>query len=377
MKWGLRISWIFGIATLIPSLAFSWDQHHYLMPLILSDPSPELKKILERSDHIPCPSEDQALLQSLIQDLKLNPTATFPSISNKKCGPGSVMTPYEVLAGGVIDEPDHGMDQDLPTTPGNPYDPNEDRKWMGGTQGSTSQGFRHMFFGGWRLSHPITTFQIPVRAVGQAPQRLQTISKKAKELIKQGNILLGIHTLGWAMHYSQDLSQPFHSVQVITPKMVPWYELLAWPPKVGFEQLVKETTRTITNYHWAYEGYVRDLAKQGKTSPFYDCLAHPENYSKIKFDPKSEDPIELAYRIAETSIELAPQLGATELKFFGPLLLQRGLDFRNHLDLINNEEYSIRPDLSEARTTLHEVTCRALANASLSSRLLIEWAFQP
>jgi hypothetical protein len=277
----------------------------------------------------------------------------------------------------AIDDPDLGkLDQNLPKEISSRVDPNNDRPFMGGIEGPTSQGFRHMYFGGWKGKHPVITFQIPPRAIGQAPYRFETLALYAKNAIRSGNLVWGTRTLGWAMHYIQDLTQPFHSVQAISKKMVPWSELLTWPPKKGFENLVKESTRIITNYHWAYEGYVRDIAKKGQDSPFYDCLVHPEKYSELKLDLKAQTPIQLAFDIAKTSIPLAPDLGSSEIDFFGKLLLQPGVDFTKNVDMINNIEYASRPDLQGPRGRLHDVTCRALANTALGSRLLIQWAFQ-
>lgn len=234
-----------------------------------------------------------------------------------------------------------------------------------------------MYFGGWKFSHPLTTFQIPFRAVGQAPQRFQVLAKKAKELIQAGELLWGIRVLAWSMHYIQDLAQPFHTVQAVSLPMIPWYALWTWPPSQALDQLVKESTRVVTNYHWAYEGYVRDLTQKDGHSPFADCLTHPEKHTQLPFDPHTQDPIQLAYAIANASIQLAPRVGGAELDFFGTFLRAPGVDFPNHLEMINNSEYATRPDLAEPRDRLHQVTCQALANAALGSQLLLNWAFNP
>jgi len=49
------------------------------------------------------------------------------------------------------------------------------QEWMGGETGPTSQGFRHMFFGGVDWQHPIQTFQIPFHSIGQAPERFEIL----------------------------------------------------------------------------------------------------------------------------------------------------------------------------------------------------------
>jgi hypothetical protein len=347
------------------------------MPLIFSGTSPEIKYSLKRSVRVPCESENQKTLESLIQTLDLNLKTQISPLSSKSCTTLSETTLYDVLTGHSVDDPDQGMDKDLPETPDHHYDPNGDRRWMGGTTGSTSQGFRHMYFGGWKLAHPLSTFQIPFRPVGQAPQRFQILAKKAKELIQSGQLLWGMRVLAWSMHYIQDLAQPFHAVQAVSLPMIPWYSLWTWPPRHALDQLVQESTRVVTNYHWAYEGYIRDLVKKENQSPFAECLNHPEKYSHLQWNAQNQDLISLAHLIAQASIELAPKVGGSELDFFGTFLRAPGVDFPSHLELINNAEYAIRPDLTESRDRLHRVTCQALANAALGSQLLLKWALYP
>jgi hypothetical protein len=159
--------------------------------------------------------------------------------------------------------------------------------------------------------------------------------------------------------------------------MVPWFELLTWPPKTGFENLVKETTRTITNFHLAYEGYTLNRMQLGEDSPYKDCLSQPQNYVTLPFHPKRQTPFQLAQVVIQASIQLAPEIGNSEYEFFGSQLKQQGVSMTAHPQMIDYQDYSIRPDLNEPRRSLTEGTCKALANASLASRLLIEWALQP
>jgi len=375
LSWGLQ-----------PPPAQAWDQHQSLMPWILSASAPTFKEIIGRGFPVPCEAEDHTMTQQLIGELQLNPNSeilpTASSLSSKvshgNCGPNTRVSIGDLLAGSSVDDPDKGIDQNLPASIASIADPNGDRNWMGGTQGFTSQGFRHMYFGGWKiLSHPLSTFQIPFRAVGQSPNRVQLMAQKAKDLIKAGQIAWGTRLLGWALHYVQDLTQPFHAVQLVNLRMVPWSELFSWPPGKAFERLRKETTRIVTNFHWAYEGYTLNRIQVGDESPFKTCLSEPEKYVQINFDLKSQSPLNLAHWVSEASIELAPDLGSAELGFFGDQLMQRGVDFTANPQMIDYQDYSIRPDLNEPRKKLNQVTCNALANASLASRFLIEWAFQP
>ncbi|OFZ21074.1 MAG: hypothetical protein A2X94_07010 [Bdellovibrionales bacterium GWB1_55_8] len=262
------------------------------------------------------------------------------------------------------DEPDKGMDQNLDAS----FDPLNERRWMGGTTGSTSQGFRHMYFGGWRVSQPLTTFQVPTQAIGQAPNRVLETARDARKLLGEGNRAEGLRRLAWSGHYLQDLAQPFHSVQIVHWRMVPWGAIGAWPPAKGFENLVKETTRTISNYHWAYEGYVLYHLKEGA---FDSCLNDPAMITiqaPATALSSPDYPRELALAVADASVELAPELGRAEMEKYGTRLKESEIDLAHDK---GNVEYTPRS------AALDQVTCKALANAARATELLVEWALHP
>lgn len=277
------------------------------------------------------------------------------------------------------------MDQDLPYPPEN-YDPLGFQKWMGGSKGPTSQGFRHMYFGGWQLWHPIHTFQIPFHAMGLAPERASLMAYKARELVHSGDpirMVWGFRVLGWAIHYVQDLTQPFHSTQIPSTRMVPWYALLKWPPQKGFDELVHETTRTMSNYHYAYEQYtlLRVKALGEEIPPYAECLEKPDGFAPLQndvhIDSLGKDPAFLAERVARSSVQLAPHIGKAVVGFFGPGLKDHGVDLPRKIGMPNYSEMVLRPDLVEPREELRQVTCQALANASFATHTLIHWVLTP
>jgi hypothetical protein len=265
---------------------------------------------------------------------------------------------------------------------------------MGGTTGKTSTGFRHMYFGGWQLWHPINTFQIPARAIGYAPDRAAIMAQKARELIRKGGIeaAWGFRVLGWSIHYLQDLSQPFHAVQIPNLGMVPWYAILKWPPGEGFADLVRETTRTIANYHWAFEHYtfyrltaqVGQGAGQEQRSPYLDCLEKPESAPETRAplseDPRKDelmsDPHVLALRTARASVQIGHEVGAASIHFFGSGLKDRSVDIPAGKGEPDYADLNLRPDLVTQRDELSQVTCRALGDASYATRTVIKWATQ-
>ncbi len=145
-----------------------------------------------------------------------------------------------------IDEPDFGMDQDLPDS----ADPKGDRAWMGGKTGPTSQGFRHMFFQGIEWMSPLRTLQIPFHGIGQSPERILKFHAVSQKFLQEKNLYWALRTLLWELHFIQDLHQPFHAMQVPYIRMLPWKEL--------FHKFTARSTQVIGNYHYAYEGLVSE-----------------------------------------------------------------------------------------------------------------------
>jgi hypothetical protein len=366
-------------ALLIAVNAHAWEKHATLMPLVVAGGlSPEASQKLDRKVTLPCNDQDQTLYRKLASEFHLNSGARLPSTAervHRSCG--TPISARDLLRqGGFVDDPDLGMDENL----GDDADPENFRRWMGGKTGATSKGFRHMYFGGWKWRRPLTTFQIPITAIGYAPQRAQLFAVKARELLAtkgpNNQVAWGYRLLSWSMHYLQDLAQPFHSVQIVHPRMVPWFSLYEWPPQKGFETLVKETTRSIVNYHWVYEGYT--LEQISSSNPSYEeCLIEAERFATIHFDPKNETPKMLAHSITRGSVKLAPAVGRAEMKFFGGWLKNKNVDIPAHPDEIDYHKESTRPDRVEERESLRVATCPALANAIYASRQLIEWALQP
>lgn len=377
-----RSAFLASLAIVAPS-AHAWDRHATLMPYIMKGLPAEVISKLQRSGTAPCPSDDQNRYDKLAEKLNLKRglkiSPTHPS-SAGTCGPlGAMSAPRpliaakEVIAGNPVDDPDNGMDRDLPES----ADPKGERKFMGGTTGPTSQGFRHMYFGGWKWTKPIATFQVPTQTIGQAPERAAQVANQGAELNRAGNLIWGARTLAWAMHYLQDLSQPFHSTQIPDLSMVPWFVLLSWPPSKAFGSLVTETTRTIGNFHYAYEGYTLHRMTEGTTNPFIDCLDRPRDYSNLPIDRSATaDPATLAKATAQASVAIAAEMGEAVVGFFGAHLKSREFDLPNEKGRIDYADMAVRPDKTRERHRLHEVTCRALSNGIIASQKLLEWAYR-
>lgn len=339
------------------------------MPAILEGLPEPLQELFVRRSPPPCGTTDSMLYQRLAAELGLRPTAMVMPTSPEACARRLDLSVRDVLLGPATDDPDQGMDQNLSAA----FDPSGDRPSMGGETGPSSQGFRHMYFGGWDVRWPIATFQIPPRALGQAPERADLLARKAREMILAGDWIWGFRVLGWAMHYLQDLAQPFHATQIPSLRMVPWYSALQWPPKTAYESLRLETTRSISNFHRGYEGYVLQRIREGKTSPFYDCLRNPSAHAALEFDPKRDTPRDLALAVARASIGRAALTGSASVDLLGIHLRGPAFDLANDKGVPNYADLAIRPELMQQRAELEQVTCQSLATASLATQQLLRW----
>ena len=360
----------FFFAVLSTSGAQAWERHETLMPGALVGLPESVQNLLQRRFPPPCGITDNEVYARLATELGLQPAALVLPTSPEACARRLDLSPRDILLGPATDDPDLGMDRDLSAA----FDPSGDRRTMGGETGPASQGFRHMYFGGWSPLKPLATFQVPPRAQGQAPERAELIALKARQLIRSGDVLWGFRVLGWAMHYVQDLSQPFHAAQIPNLRMVPWYVALRWPPREAYSDLVRETTRSIANFHRGYEGYVLQRIREGNTSPFADCLKNPAAYATLTYDHRRQSPRELALEVSESSITRARETGAAVLELLGGHLRGPAFDLANGKGTLDFADLAIRPDLMNQRVRLEKVTCQSLAVAAMASQRLIGWA---
>jgi hypothetical protein len=263
------------------------------------------------------------------------------------------------------EDPDHGIDADLPDS----ADPSDDRKYMGGTRGASSQGFRHMYWAGWNSKHPIATLQWPTRALGQSPDRIDLLANEARDRIRKGDLAWGGRILGWTIHYLQDLTQPFHTVQVPTLAMVPWRALFTWPPTDAIDSLSRESMRVITNYHWAYEGYIRHALLAGDANPFKECFEKSGGTLLVN------SPRELALEIANRSVNRATETGDALVAFVGTHLREPAVSVPLNPGQVDVEDLLKNPIRSAARERLNAVTCESLRLSTDATIWITRWAF--
>lgn len=342
---------------LISSSAYAWYDHTVVMQWAQPRLEAEARLPFE-SWAAPTPKEDSlenryAEIASL---LLLQKSVKLKSSEAKT---------YGELLRLSVEDPDYGIDRDLPDS----ADPNDDRKFMGGTKGASSQGFRHMYWSGWDWKRPISTFQYPPRALGQSLDRIELLANEARERLRKGDTIWGLRILGWTLHYLQDLTQPFHAVQFPSLKMIPLESLLVWPPEKIFPNFVSETTRVVTNYHWAYEGYARHALLKGEDSPFKEC------FSKSGGSLIVASPRELAIEVMKHSIKRAPAVGLDLMNFVGTHLKSTGVSLAIDPKQVDNEDLLKNPARESARSGLNAETCESFRLATDASIWMVRWAF--
>ena len=302
--------------------------------------------------------EQQAQYETIAALLLLNPEAKLKSLEAKT---------LKELITMAAEDPDHGIDKNLPDS----ADPNNDRKWMGGLHHPGTQGFRHMVFQGFQWSDPLTTLQYPARLLGQAHDRFDLMARESKKRFQEKDIWWATRILGWALHYIQDLTQPFHAVQIPSLKMIPWYQVLVSNPLHWFETYLTISDRTITNYHWAYEGYIRNELLKKESSVFKDCFkAEPE---KILVS----NPRELALQIANESKKTSLQLGSVIVDFFGKELQSPEINFPKGTGKVDDAALNNDPTKKMYKERLIKLSCDYFKRASSASTWIVSWALHP
>lgn len=218
--------------------AWGWARHNVLTQLVLEEPPEWIRghrqvKVTESGYHIGSLNPKFELVY-FAPDQSRYPflPADFVSYcrhSGRKYGFRGVPIGNEVSGPRILidfsDEPDWEMDDGV--------EKGLVAEFMGG-----SQGYRHMHYpaGTFHLPHPF----LPQ---GKAPERAELFYQYAREAFGNGDPYWGLRFLARAVHYLEDLANPFHTVQISAKFLVK-------------ENLYKGTIQAAKNYHFAYEDYV-------------------------------------------------------------------------------------------------------------------------
>lgn len=359
-------------AVLNLSSAQAWDRHDRLTQLALQSYEGWDEAVYE-------PLQD--VLPSLSVRGGPAPTSATELASHLKINGSKVNwewrpEPHEGEAPNVIallmygvNEADEGMDQNLDVSPS--------QKFMGGTTGMSSQGFRHMFYRAWNVLEPFVTFHVPLHEIGEAPERAQTYFDLALQAKKAGHTFWAYRFLGLGLHYVQDVSQPFHSNQLGSLRILPLWILLTR----GFEAGVGEATRLSANFHLSFEQYTSYLLNDETEGRLNIAFKVPkgDEQLKIAFEQNLELSIDAGVRrLAESSSRLAPHVVASQEKLMGKLLRAPSMDIiPGWLDAqgkpkIDLAKIDADPQLTNERKAMFESMFSALSNTGLATRWYID-----
>jgi hypothetical protein len=178
-------------------------------------------------------------LDSFLRRFQFNPNTEFHYRERKS------NTSFAEILKLYAAEPDETMDLNIL---------HPDQKYMGGSTGETARGFRHLFYRRFELFDFFPTFHVPMREMGQAPVRAQVCFGLAVQAAKAGSPYWAYRFLAWSLHYVQDITNPLHSTQIPTLRMLPLKSIFA-----GFDTLVSRSSQVISNYHFQYEKLVGEI----------------------------------------------------------------------------------------------------------------------
>lgn len=275
----------------------------------------------------------------------------------------------EVIAYGAL-EADAGMDQD--------HDLSEDQKYMGGTKGPSSQGFRHMYYRKFDVAEPLATFHFPFREMGGAPERAQLYFDLAVQAKKGGHLFWAYRFLGWGVHYVQDIGQPFHANQLGSITLFPLWTLISR----GFEAGVAEATRLSGNFHLSFEQYTNYfLSPSQGSSPLLVAFKIPKGDEVLRklFEQNMKISIEGGVKaLAISSSHLAAQVVAAQQKLMGKALRDPSMDIiagfydKQGKPKIDFNLIEADPSVDEQRKAMHDAMFQALSNTGVATRWYVD-----
>ncbi|MBI2059634.1 MAG: hypothetical protein HYT87_07680 [Nitrospirae bacterium] len=195
---------------------------------------------------------------------------------------GGTITPRRILIE-FSSEPDWGMDKGLKL--------DFAQKLQGG-----SQGYRHILY-------PAGTFHVPYAFLnqGEPPKRAKHFVEQAHRALARGDAYWFWRNMARALHYIQDVGQPYHTGQTSLDFLVKG-------------DILAGTIEATTNYHLAYETFVANqlIAEiQGGVLRYTSALRGASSRKECKADRLVQD-------IASDNAPRGRRLMQLSVPFLGP-----------------------------------------------------------
>ncbi|MBI2944064.1 MAG: hypothetical protein HYY25_07675 [Candidatus Wallbacteria bacterium] len=304
------VAWLTTLLLAAPAGAMAWDGHDRLTRLALADVAwlDSLPPVLvtTRTDRVSEIRQDYA----------------FPYKGERQ---GDHLTARSILERYAM-EPDDGPDQELRVS--------WQQRFMGGYTGMSSRGYFHMYYPSWTVHFPL-----PATAMGAAPERAALWCEAAKAALARGDTYWGLRYLACAMHYVEDLGQPYHATQTSTRFVVPT------SPIAG-------TTKVTSNYHLAYEAWIARRVAE-------DTLELGQTLRGIDLE-KFDDPGDAVRRVARKAHEQSGRLFGACIEFFGDRFHQPVDVPATEADLARMEPAGPRDRMIAATRPALALTARAI-----------------
>jgi hypothetical protein len=303
------------LSSVISLSAFGWADHH----LITQE---ALKKTPVANLTVEFQSFDKVLkvlnLNSSLefnQNLKIHKNYRFNSRMHE--AENLDFKVIEVLAK-YSDEPDWGMDQELFAEDQYPELWKDEYSMMGGSSGLSSQAFRHMYWRSLYWKHPVESFKLPFKKIkesmGEAPQRAAAFMELAKVCFANKLDYWGWRFTANALHYMEDVTQPFHAAQV--PSKIMISKILGQCfSQFKCDQFIQRMTNIIAYYHFAYEDVIAEIFKSQKQRDVqFDFVAALNGKTSNKY--LNQSPLQITEQLAKLSNQFSARAGQSSLKFF-------------------------------------------------------------
>jgi hypothetical protein len=234
-----------------------------------------------------------------------------------------------------VDEPDWELDQEL------------DLSWMQAFHGE-SQGYRHMYYPTW-------TFHVPMGAYpqGETPERVAHFYSMAKNAFADGDAYWGFRFLARAMHYVQDMAQPYHTRQL-------------YSRFISLKDPYHGTIQVIKNYHFAYESYQANLFRLEQQDVMPKRLVSALRYS---LPVEVGSPESLVKYVARRSHWKSSRTMKSSIDFLGEKYLEP-----EGVVMIGDEFFGLIDDTDDASKMFHDDLEKRMVLVGKGTKSFLEFA---
>lgn len=210
---------VLAVVLALASPCAAWDAHGKLTATALAG-MPELDStaVVESLDAY-ASAVGLSSGAAVARALKLNANSPFAFAAGQV--PGSTVTLRQILAAHV-DEPDFGL-LDEGVFDQFPELWREEYAALGGPELSRTRAFRHLYWaeGYFAPAPPGATQPVLVRTpLGDAVERCGALAAASRRAFASGRPYWGARFLSWGLHYVEDLTQPFHASQILSPNLL-------------------------------------------------------------------------------------------------------------------------------------------------------------